>query len=118
MASSAAVTGSGAARSRQPGVGESGVRLPDVEILELPLPSADVYWVGGYKELECQRVMLGVHMRDGDGKGAWVEDVATDSPAARAGQHAGEVIVAVEVERDGERMRMEVLYEAGRRGAE
>jgi uncharacterized iron-regulated protein len=123
---------------------EKTEQLMDVEVPALPLRPADVYWAVGYRDLEDRRVMLGVRIRDADGGGVQVEAVLPKSTAARAGLRAGDVIVAVddvpvaemfdltwqvdthrpgdtgtvEVEREGERLRLEVAYEVGRRREE
>lgn len=123
---------------------EKTEQLMDVELPELPLRPAEIYWAVGYRDLEGQRVMLGVRIRDADGGGVRVEGVLPGSTAARADLRAGDVIVAVdevpvaemfdltwqvdthrpgdagtvEVDREGRRVRLHVTYEAGRRREE
>ncbi len=117
-------------------------RLMDVDIPELPMRPADVYWAVGYEDLEGERVMLGIRIEEAPGGGARVLGVIPGSPADRAGIREGDVIVAVdgepvrelfdltfrvgqhrpgdtgpvEVLRDGERVTLEVTYDVLRHG--
>ncbi len=117
-------------------------RLMDVEIPELPMRPADIYWAVGYEDLEDDRVMLGVGIERAEGGGARVTGVIPDSPAARAGLREGDVIVAVdgqpveelfdltfqvgqhkpgdagtvEVLREGTRLVLDVVYDVVRHG--
>ncbi|GAB4272792.1 MAG: hypothetical protein Kow0092_27950 [Deferrisomatales bacterium] len=118
-------------------------RLMDVDLPELPLPPADVFWAVGYEDLEDRQVMLGVHIEDvEEGGGVRVLGVIPESPAAQAGIRVGDVIVAadgepvaqafdltyrvslhgpgdqgsVEVVRQGERLRLAVVYQVVRHG--
>jgi membrane-associated protease RseP (regulator of RpoE activity) len=68
----------------------------EVEIPELPMRPADVYWAIGYQDLEDQRVMLGVQIQETEGGGARVLGVVPGSPAEKAGVLKGDVIVAVD----------------------
>ncbi len=117
-------------------------RLMDVDIPELPMRPADVYWAVGYEDLEGERVMLGIRIEEAPGGGARVLGVIPGSPADKAGIREGDVIVAVdgepvrelfdltfrvgqhrpgdtgpvEVLRDGERVTLEVTYDVVRHG--
>ncbi len=117
-------------------------RLMDVEIPELPMRPADIYWAVGYEDLEDDRVMLGVGIERAETGGARVTGVIPDSPAARAGLREGDVIVAVdgrpvvelfdltfqvgqhkpgdagtvEVLREGKRLVLDVVYDVVRHG--
>ncbi len=117
-------------------------RLMDVDLPELPLPAADVYWAVGYEDLEADRVMLGVRIEpEGD---LWVKiaGVMPGSPAERAGLETGDVILSVdgvpvlemydltyqvglhkpgdtgpvEVLRDGQRLTLQVAYDVVEHG--
>ncbi|MBI5015738.1 MAG: ChaN family lipoprotein [Deltaproteobacteria bacterium] len=68
----------------------------DVEIPALPMPSADVYWSVDYRDLEDQRVMLGVQIEEADKKGVRVVGVLPGSPGEKAGLRSGDVIVSVD----------------------
>jgi uncharacterized iron-regulated protein len=116
--------------------------LMQVDLPELPMRSADIYWAVGYEDLEAQRVRLGVQIEQAKGNGTRVLSIAPGSPAAKAGIKVGDVIVAVdgepigevfdltyqvglhkpgdtgkvEVVRNGQRLTLEVLYEVVRHG--
>jgi len=72
-------------------------KLMDVDLPQLPMPAADVYWATGYEDLEGERVMLGVQIEDAEGgAGVRVKGVVPDSPAAKAGIAVDDVIVSVD----------------------
>ncbi len=71
--------------------------LMDVDLPQLPMPAADVYWATGYEDLEGDRVMLGIQIEDvADGGGVRVKGVLPQSPAAKAGIEKEDVIVSVD----------------------
>lgn len=85
----------------EPYVNPTLVKVPeekqmDVEIPFMPMPSADVYWSVDYRDLEDQRVMLGVQIEEADKKGVRVMGVMPGSPGEKAGLKEGDVIVAVD----------------------
>ncbi len=118
-------------------------RLMDVEVPELPMPPADIYWATGYEDLEGDRVMLGVRIEDAE-EGVRVLGVVPGSSAAEAGIETGDVITAmddvavkevfdltyqvglhkpgdvgpVRVLRGGEVLDLEIRYDVIRHGAE
>ena len=68
--------------------------LMDVDLPELPMRPADVYWAVGYESLETRRVMLGVQSEPLAEGGVRIMAVAPGSPAEAAGVQVGDVIVA------------------------
>lgn len=117
-------------------------RLMQVELPDLPLRAADLYWATGYEDLEGQRVMLGVQIETAEEGGVRVKGVVPGSPAQAAGVLPGDLIVSVdgepvgemfdltyrvglhkpgdvgplEVLRAGERLTLEVVYDVLRHG--
>jgi hypothetical protein len=87
------------------------VALMEVDLPELPLRPADVYWAVGYEDLEAQRVRLGVHLEPADEGGTRVLKVIPGSPAAKAGIEVGDVIVAVDGMTIGE--TFDLTYQVG-----
>lgn len=85
--------------------------LMDVELPELPMRPADVYWAVGYEDLEGQRVMLGVQIEPAEGGGVRVVGVMPGSPAAKAGVEPQDVIVGI----DGEPVKeiFDLTYQVG-----
>jgi uncharacterized iron-regulated protein len=70
-------------------------KLMDVDLPELPMRPADVYWAVGYEDLEDQRVMLGVQLEPLEEGGVRVAGIVPDGPAAAAGIEVGDVIVSL-----------------------
>jgi uncharacterized iron-regulated protein len=68
--------------------------LMDVELPDLPMPAADVYWSVGYEV--PPRVMLGVTLEAAGGKGARVLGIMPGSPAEKAGLQKGDLIVSID----------------------
>jgi len=68
--------------------------LMDVDLPELPMRPADVYWAVSYRSLADRRVMLGVQIEPVAGGGLRVLAVAPGSPAEDAGVQVGDVIVS------------------------
>lgn len=121
---------------------EKREKLMDVDLPDLPLAAADVYWATGYEDLEGDRVMLGVQIENAEGGGVLVKGVLPESAAAKAGVREGDVIAAVdgvpvkeafdltyqvglhkpgekgtvEVVRGGERTSLDITYEVLRHG--
>jgi len=117
-------------------------KLMDVELPQLPLRAADIYWATGYEDLEGDRVMLGVQIDLAEGGGVLVKGVLPGSPGEKAGLRKEDVIVAVdgqpvqevfdltyqvnqhkvgdvgplEVLRGGERLSLEVTYDVVKHG--
>ncbi len=75
---------------------EKREKMMDVDVPEIPIRAADVYWATGYEDLEGERVMLGVQIENAEGGGVRVKGVLPESSAARAGVREGDVIVAVD----------------------
>ncbi len=71
-------------------------RMMDVALPELPLPPADILWLVGYRDLEDQRVSLGVSIGPSAGEGVLVKSVHPGSPAQRAGLRQGDIIQALD----------------------
>jgi uncharacterized iron-regulated protein len=116
--------------------------LMDVELPDLPMRAADIYWAVGYEDLEAQRIRLGIRIESAAAGGVRVLQVVPGSSAAKAGIEVGDVIVAVdgvsigetfdltyqiglhrpgdtgqvEVLRNGQRLALPVTYEAARHG--
>ncbi|MEW6488506.1 MAG: ChaN family lipoprotein [Thermodesulfobacteriota bacterium] len=86
-------------------------RLMQVELPDLPLRTADLYWATGYEDLEGQRVMLGVQIETAEEGGVRVKGVVPGSPAQAAGVLAGDVIVSVDGEPVGE--MFDLTYRVG-----
>jgi uncharacterized iron-regulated protein len=117
-------------------------KLMDVELPALPMRPADVYWAIGYRDLEGERVKLGVLIEPAEEGGVRVIGVLPGSPAEAAGLQKGDRIVsaggnavrepsdltrtvsgyepgdtgAVEVVRGEERLGLEVTYDELRHG--
>jgi len=117
-------------------------KLMDVDLPQIPLPTADVFWATGYEDLEGDRVMLGVQIEGAEGGGVLVKGVMPGSPAEKAGVQKDDVIVAVdgkpvqevfdltyqvgqhqvgdvgplEVRRGEERLTLEVTYDVVKHG--
>lgn len=66
--------------------------LMDVDIPEIPLLSADFFWMVPYEDLEGDGVRMGIMMKSGEGS-IFVEKVMEGSPAEIAGIAAGDRIV-------------------------
>lgn len=107
-----------------------------VTLPEVPLPTADFAWAVGYKNLENQRVVLGVMIKDAD-DGVTVIGVAEGSAAEKAGIEKQDIITGfdgepvkktvdltypisrkrpgdhgtVEVLRDGKPLRLEAVFQ-------
>jgi uncharacterized iron-regulated protein len=118
--------------------------LMDVQIPELPMRPAEVYWAIGYADLEGERVKLGVLIRPAEEGGLRVIAVIPGSPAEAAGLQKDDRIVSaggdavrevfdltqkmteygpgdtgqVEVMRGEERVRLEVTYDVLRHGGD
>ena len=75
---------------------EKREKMMDVDVPEIPIRAADVYWATGYEDLEGERVMLGVQIENAEGGGVRVKGVLPESAAAQAGVREGDVIVAVD----------------------
>jgi predicted metalloprotease with PDZ domain len=75
----------------------------EVEPVTFPLPAADIVWAVGYEDLEASKVRLGVRIESADG-GVLINDVTSESAAARAGLREGDLIVSF----DGEPVRRPV----------
>lgn len=116
--------------------------LMDVEIPELPMRPADVYWAVAYDDLGGRRVKLGVLIRQAEEGGVRVIGVIPGGPAEAAGLEKGDLIVSaggdavrevfdltrkvseyepgdtgpVEVIRGEERVSLEVTYDVLRHG--
>lgn len=86
--------------------------LMQVEVPELPLRPADIYWAVGYEDLEDQRVSLGVRIEQAS-EGVRVIEVIPNSSAAKAGIAAGDVIVAMDESAIQE--TFDLVYELERR---
>jgi uncharacterized iron-regulated protein len=71
-------------------------RSMDVTLPELPLPAADVIWLVGYRDLEDQRVTLGISMAPDDSGGVLLQAVNAGSSAERAGLKEGDIIRAID----------------------
>jgi len=69
--------------------------LMDVELPELPMSPADVYWATRYYDLGGERVALGVMIEPLEEGGVRVVEIVPDGPAAAAGLEAGDVIVSI-----------------------
>jgi uncharacterized iron-regulated protein len=117
-------------------------KLMDVELPELPMRPADVYWAIGYDDLEGERVKLGILIEPAEEGGVRVIGVLTGSPAEAAGLQKGDRIVSaggnavrepfdltrkvreyepgdtgpVEIMRGGEPLSLEVTYDVLRHG--
>ena len=63
---------------------------------ELPLPPADIIWLVGYRDLEDQRVSLGISMAPDDSGGVLLQAVNPGSSAERAGLKEGDIIRAID----------------------
>jgi membrane-associated protease RseP (regulator of RpoE activity) len=116
--------------------------LMDVEFPALPMRPADIYWAVSYRDLEGDRVKLGILIERAEEGGVRVMGVMPGSPADAAGLEKGDVIVSaggeavreildltskvgdyepgdtgpVEVLRGEERLTFEVTYDVLRHG--
>jgi len=68
--------------------------LMDVEVPELPMRPADIYWAIRYDNLAGERVKLGVLIEPAEEGGARVVGVIPGSPAEAAGIRVGDRIVS------------------------
>jgi uncharacterized iron-regulated protein len=75
--------------------------LMDVDLPELPMRPADIYWAVAYRDLERERVKLGVLIEQAEEGGVRVMGVIPGSPAEVAGFEVGDLIVSI----DGEEVR-------------
>jgi uncharacterized iron-regulated protein len=82
---------------------DSAHAVMEVEPVTFPLPAADIVWAVGYEDLEASKVRLGVRIESADG-GVLINDVTSESAAARAGLREGDLIVSF----DGEPVRRPV----------
>jgi uncharacterized iron-regulated protein len=116
--------------------------LMDAELPELPMRPADIYWAVAYRDLEGDRVKLGILIEAAAEGGVRVTGVMPGSPADTAGLKKGDVIVSaggevvrevsdltskvdeyepgdtgpVEIVRGEERLTLEVTYDVLRHG--
>lgn len=111
-------------------------RMMDVDMPHFPMPAYDYVVYTAYEELPGERVKLGVRMEEKDGR-VVVQNVVPGSTAEKAGVMAGDVILALdgmaiaenfdliyevglrktgdkailEVERDGERLKLDLDFQ-------
>jgi uncharacterized iron-regulated protein len=116
--------------------------LMDAELPALPMRPADIYWAVAYRDLEGDRVKLGILIEPAAEGGVRVTGVMPGSPADAAGLKKGDVIVSaggevvrevsdltskvdeyepgdtgpVEIVRGEERLTLEVTYDVLRHG--
>jgi uncharacterized iron-regulated protein len=70
--------------------------LMDVDLPELPMRPADIYWAVAYRDLEQERVKLGVMIEQAEQGGVRVMGIIPGSPAEAAGFQVGDLIISID----------------------